>query len=368
MAPSCIDCAPNDLFCAEDALGVVAWDDGETGSLYGDEDQHYNLDFCDQQFVSSIDEHLWDDTEVAAFVEKETLYVPNPVEKNSAEAKARQDAVDWILKVHAHYGFGPVTAVLSMNYLDRFLSANQLQQDKPWMTQLAAVACLSLAAKMDETEVPLLLDFQVEEAKYIFESRTIQRMELLVLSTLEWRMSPVTPLSYIDHASRMIGLENRSCWIFTMRCKEILLNTLRDAKFLGFLPSVVAAAIMLHVIKEIELVNPHQYGNRLLSAMKVNKDMCERCIGLLIASESSSLCSFSLGLKRKSSSLSIPIPGSPDGVLDATFSCSSSSCGSGQSTPGSYDYNNSSILCISPAVIKKRKLNEFCSDLHCLED
>ena len=89
MAPNCIDCAPNDLFYAEDALGVVAWDDGETGSLYGEEDQHYNLDFCDQQFVSSIDEHLWDDSEVAAFVEKETLYVPNLVEKTSAEDKAR---------------------------------------------------------------------------------------------------------------------------------------------------------------------------------------------------------------------------------------------------------------------------------------
>jgi hypothetical protein len=29
------------------------------------------------------------------------------------------------------------------------------------MTQLAAVACLSLAAKMEETHVPLLLDLQV---------------------------------------------------------------------------------------------------------------------------------------------------------------------------------------------------------------
>ena len=44
-----------------------------------------------------------------------------------------------------------------------------------------------------------------------------------------------------------------------------------DARFLGFLPSVVAAAIMLHVIKEIELVNPYQYENRLFSAMKANK-------------------------------------------------------------------------------------------------
>ena len=85
--------------------------------------------------------------------------------------------------------------------------------------------CLGIASTIIKISSSLLS--QVEEAKYIFESRTIQRMELLVLNTLEWRLSPVTPLSYIDHASRMIGLENRSCWIFTMRCKKILLNTLR---------------------------------------------------------------------------------------------------------------------------------------------
>ena len=38
---------------------------------------------------------------------------------------------------------------------------------------------------------------QVGEAKYVFEARTIQRMELLVLSTLKWRMQAVTPFSFI---------------------------------------------------------------------------------------------------------------------------------------------------------------------------
>jgi cyclin D1/2/4, plant len=33
----------------------------------------------------------------------------------------------------------------------------------------------------------------------VFEGRTIQRMELLVLSTLKWRMQAVTPFSYIDY-------------------------------------------------------------------------------------------------------------------------------------------------------------------------
>ncbi|KAL1291341.1 cyclin-D3-1-like [Arachis hypogaea] len=51
---------------------------------------------------------------------------------------------------------------------------------------------------VEETQVPLLLDLQVEDAKYVFESKTIQRMELLILSTLNWKMHPVTPLSAIE--------------------------------------------------------------------------------------------------------------------------------------------------------------------------
>lgn len=74
---------------------------------------------------------------------------------------ARTKAVEWMLKVNVHYGFSARTAVLAVNYLDRFLSSSCFQRDKPWMSQLAAVTCLSLAAKVEETHVPLLLDLQV---------------------------------------------------------------------------------------------------------------------------------------------------------------------------------------------------------------
>lgn len=36
-----------------------------------------------------------------------------------------------------------------------------IQKGKAWMMQLLAVACLSIAAKMEETEVPLTLDIEV---------------------------------------------------------------------------------------------------------------------------------------------------------------------------------------------------------------
>lgn len=118
---------------------------------------------------------------------------------------ARKDAVEWVSRAAARHAFSPLTAVLAVNYLDRcFLSRAaggglRLQDDKPWMGRLAAVACLSLAAKVEETRVPLLLDLQAEEGKYVFEPRTIRRMELLVLAALRWRMNPVTPLSFIHH-------------------------------------------------------------------------------------------------------------------------------------------------------------------------
>lgn len=74
---------------------------------------------------------------------------------------ARKEAVEWMLKVVGHYSFTALTVVLAVNYLDRFLASLHFQRDKPWMAQLAAVACLSLAAKVEETQVPLLLDLQV---------------------------------------------------------------------------------------------------------------------------------------------------------------------------------------------------------------
>ncbi|KAL1330363.1 hypothetical protein AAHE18_12G105900 [Arachis hypogaea] len=81
---------------------------------------------------------------------------------------------------------------------DRFLLSFHFQREKPWMTQLASVTCISLAAKVEKTQVPILLDLQVEDAKYVFESKTIPRMELLILSTLNWKMHHVTPLSAIE--------------------------------------------------------------------------------------------------------------------------------------------------------------------------
>lgn len=108
-------------------------------------------------------ELLWEDDELTSLFSKE--HEMRRTTTLEFDEDGRPQAVAWMSKVAAHYGFSTLTTLLAINYLDRFLcsSSFHFQRDKPsWMIQLIAVTCLSLAAKVDEIQVPLLLDLQLQ--------------------------------------------------------------------------------------------------------------------------------------------------------------------------------------------------------------
>ncbi|KAE9618690.1 hypothetical protein Lal_00047953 [Lupinus albus] len=275
---------------------------------------------------------LWEDEELVSLFskeknEQETFHLKNHNNNDvnmslddSALCVARREVVEWMLKVNGHYGFSVLTATLAVTYFDRFISTFYFQREKqPWMIQLVAVTCISLAAKVEETQVPLLLDLQVEDTKYVFEAKTIQRMELLVLSTLKWKMHPVTPLSFLDHIIRRLGLKTNLHWEFLKRCENLLLSVLLDSRFVGCLPSVLATATMLHVIDQIEHKDGVEYENQLLSVLKISKEKVDECYNAILhlnLKDSNANNYAHNPLKRKYDQ----IPGSPSGVIDAAFS------------------------------------------------
>ncbi|RWR81410.1 cyclin-D3-1-like protein [Cinnamomum micranthum f. kanehirae] len=229
-------------------------------------------------------------------------------------SSTRIEAVEWICRVVSHFSFSALTALLSVNYLDRFLVKISFQRDKPWMTHLTAVACLSLAVKIQETQVPLLLDLQVKGARYVFEGKTIQRMELMVLSKLQWEMNPVTPLSFIEHIVRMLGLKTHQHWDFFGRCESLMLSFIADSRVMCCLPSVIAAATVLHVMDEMELCNSVQYGSELLDHLNLDKEKVEHCWQLIQE----------LRLRGRNRRWSVSPPASPDSVMGLSSSCESS--------------------------------------------
>ncbi|KAF8020181.1 hypothetical protein BT93_G0776 [Corymbia citriodora subsp. variegata] len=249
-----------------------------------------------------------------------------------------------MLQVRGVHGFSALTAVLAVDYLDRFLAGFWLQQDnnQPWMTQLVAVTCLALSAK-------------VGEARYVFEAKTVQKMELLVLSTLGWEMHPVTPLSFVHHVARRLGArrgaEEFTHWPFLRRCERLLVAAVADARSLRYLPSVLAAAAMLRVIEEVEPFRSDEYKTQLLSALHMSQEMVEDCcrfiLGISEAAGNAMSLSMDSFLKRKRR-CDRRSPRSPSGVIDASFSCDDDSPDSWAIHPLSDPPSNDSSWAIDP--------------------
>ncbi|OVA03973.1 Cyclin [Macleaya cordata] len=308
----------SNLYCGEDAGDVAFWDDDTWIP-----DLPTPLDF-----TIDVDDDDQDDRTITWLIDSELDHIPvsdylRRIRDHSIDPISRQDAINWMLKVHAHYHFRPVTAYLSVNYLDRFLSYTTLPPGNGWPLQLLSVACLSLAAKMEEIKVPLLLDLQILEPRFVFEPRTVRRMELLVMSNLKWRLRSVTPFDFVDYFVSKLHCfgSSRNNVIFSRifsRASDLILNTIRVIDFLGYSPSTIAAAAVLLASGECVDFPAVEDQNTVNFYDRVSKEVvrgCHRLMGEYLTDT----CPLA-GVKHVISP-SAP-PQSPIGVLDAA-SCKS---------------------------------------------
>ncbi|RDX57735.1 Cyclin-D5-1, partial [Mucuna pruriens] len=163
---------------------------------------------------------------------------------------ARVDAIDWIFNTQEKFGFAIETAYLSVTYFDRFLSKRSIDESKPWAIQLLSVACLSLAAKMEEQNVPVLSEYPIEE--YRFENNVIKNMELMILSSLEWKMGSATPFAYLHYFVGKFCPGSKPQTIITKAIEHIVamvkgesLYVCADVNLMDQRPSIIASAAIL---------------------------------------------------------------------------------------------------------------------------
>ncbi|XP_023546810.1 cyclin-D2-1-like isoform X2 [Cucurbita pepo subsp. pepo] len=249
-------------------------------------------------------------------VKKETHHLPldgylGKFHSGDLDVRARTEAVDWIKK-----------------------------KGKAWTMQLLAVACMSLAAKLEETEVPLSLDLQVGGSKFVFEARTIERMELLVLTTLGWRMQAVTPFSFIDHYLQKIHDDEFSLEMSIGQSSHLLLNIIHGIEFLEFKPSEIAAAVAISVAGEAQSVDPDRAIHLLIQQLQMERVL--KCLKLI---DDMFVCRGGSGKGSRASMSSERR--SPSGVLEVTCL--------------SYTSNDTAVgSCANSDATKRRRLNRPC--------
>ncbi|KAH1082604.1 hypothetical protein J1N35_022365 [Gossypium stocksii] len=265
------------------------------------------------------------DDRIKEMIEKEIEHLPRDdylkrLRSGDLDLSVRREALDWIWKTCAYYQFGPLSLCLSINYLDRFLSVYELPRGKTWTVQLLAVACLSIAAKMEETKVPPSVDLQVGEPRFVFEAKTIYRMELLVLSTLKWRMLVITSCSFIDYFMSKICNDQCPSSTSMSRSLQLIMSTIRGIDFLEFRPSEIAAAVAISVSGGMQTL---ALDKAIPSFISVEKGRVLKCVEVMKDLLIKGPAKVNADVGRLSASSAVPQ--SPIGVLDAAtcLSCKS---------------------------------------------
>ncbi|KAI5065473.1 hypothetical protein GOP47_0020168 [Adiantum capillus-veneris] len=227
-----------------------------------------------------------DELTVPYLLTKQLEYKPDDsyatgLQSNQMLCEARRNAARWMIKAHVSHKFSPVTVAMAINYLDRYLQKSFTLPWKSWMMELLSVACLSVAAKMEEVDVPALLDLQIDGLEHLFQAKTVQRMELNVLSAINWRLRCVTPFSFIEKAISQFHINQHLKSALMMRASELLLGALAEVEFLSFDPSVLASTSLCFALEELLPLHSDKLKLSLLNYIPLDEGKLRSCYILL---------------------------------------------------------------------------------------
>ena len=147
----------------------------------------------------------------------------------------RRIVTDWMLEVCEDQQAGPEVFLLAVHYLDTFLSTTSIRKDQ---FQLVAATCLLLASKFG-SGVPLSA---VQLVLYTDHSITLEELvqwELLVLKSLNWELSAITPFALTSHILPLLQLPS------SPSTTSLLLHAASSYSATSLPPSLIASAAIL---------------------------------------------------------------------------------------------------------------------------
>ncbi|OWB85460.1 hypothetical protein B5S33_g4127 [[Candida] boidinii] len=196
-----------------------------------------DLDADDYDDPLMVSEYVVEIFEYLHELELKTLPDPNYLHwQRNLRPRMRSILVDWMVEVHLKFRLLPETLFLAINIMDRFMSKESVQVDR---LQLLATGSLFIAAKYEEVYSP-----SVKNYAYVtdggFTEEEILNAENFILEILNFNMSYPNPMNFLRRISKADDYDVQSRTIG----KYLLEISIIDHKFIGFLPSLCAAASM----------------------------------------------------------------------------------------------------------------------------
>ncbi|XP_065075416.1 G1/S-specific cyclin-D2 [Ochlerotatus camptorhynchus] len=159
--------------------------------------------------------------------------------------RMRKVVAEWIIDLCEEQNCQEEVSLLSLSYMDRFLSLVPIRKTH---LQILATACLLLASKLREPNYKALpVELLVFYTDHSITKKDLIRWELLVLSRLKWDVSTVTPLDFLELLLCRLPIENKKCHDISIEkvrkhAQAFISLTAREHYFSNYTASTVAAS------------------------------------------------------------------------------------------------------------------------------
>ncbi|KAK6920351.1 Cyclin, C-terminal domain, partial [Dillenia turbinata] len=150
----------------------------------------------------------------------------------------------------------------------------------------------------------------VGDPKFVFEDKTIKRIELLVMGTLKWRLQALTSLSFIDYFLSKIYDDEYTLSSSIPKAIQLIISTIKGIDFLEFKPSEIATAVAIAVSGEVQTVDIEKFISCFINIEKEKMGAYPQ-MNILVSSK--------IGGEEGSGRVVGSIPESSIGVLDVGY-------------------------------------------------
>ncbi|KAJ1253777.1 hypothetical protein BS78_03G004700 [Paspalum vaginatum] len=195
-------------------------------------------DFEDPQLCATLASDIYMHLREAETKKRPSTNFMETIQKD-VNPSMRAILIDWLVEVAEEYRLVPDTLYLTINYIDRYLSGNEINRQR---LQLLGVACMLIAAKYEEICAP-----QVEEFCYITDNTyfrdEVLEMEASVLNFLKFEMTAPTAKCFLRRFARAAQVCDEDPALHL----EFLANyvaelSLLEYNLLSYPPSLIAAS------------------------------------------------------------------------------------------------------------------------------
>ncbi|CAG9324748.1 unnamed protein product [Blepharisma stoltei] len=148
--------------------------------------------------------------------------------------KMRAILIDWLVEVHHKFKLLPETLFLTVNIIDRFLEKEIIPRNQ---LQLIGVTSMLIASKFEEIYAPEIKDFVYISDKSCSKEEII-RKESEILRVLDFNITTVSPLRFLERYARISNLNERG---YSM-AKYFIELSIIEYKMLRYKASILAAS------------------------------------------------------------------------------------------------------------------------------